>query len=111
METLMKIQCWNSGNEFSGSLSNDDLGWHSYCKACDSSFDVDVDEHLVPKGTKVLFHNGRYGVIDGTDAEDTKEFENINYFVCPVEHTHYKNWSDHYVMLLRDEFVIADDSV
>lgn len=40
----MKIKCLNCGREFEGSISYDELGWHSYCEECDSSFDVDVPE-------------------------------------------------------------------
>ena len=46
----MKIKCWNCGHEFDGSLSNDDIGWHGYCEECDTSFDVDIEEYLVPNG-------------------------------------------------------------
>lgn len=38
----MKIKCWNCGHEFEGSISYDELGWHSYCEECKTSFDVDV---------------------------------------------------------------------
>lgn len=38
----MKVECLHCGNEFEGSISLDELGWHSYCEECDQSFDVDV---------------------------------------------------------------------
>ena len=38
----MKLQCANCGHFFDGSISYDELGWHSYCKECNSSFDTDV---------------------------------------------------------------------
>lgn len=38
----MKLKCCNCGNKFEGTISYDELGWHSYCKECDTSFDVDV---------------------------------------------------------------------
>ena len=38
----MKHKCCNCGNKFEGTISHDELGWHSYCKECDTSFDVDV---------------------------------------------------------------------
>lgn len=38
----MKIKCWNCGHEFDGSVSYDELGWHSCCSECDTSFDVDT---------------------------------------------------------------------
>ena len=100
------IKCWNCGHEFIGSLSNDELGWHSYCEKCESSFDVDIEEYVVPNGTKVKFADGRIGIVDGNDNEDTEEFDDINYYVCPIEFTSLRYWSDYYVMLLRSEFEI-----
>jgi hypothetical protein len=38
----MKVRCWNCGHEFNGGVSYDELGWHSYCSECNTSFDVDV---------------------------------------------------------------------
>lgn len=105
----MKIKCWNCWHEFEGSLSNDDFGWHSYCEKCDSSFDVDVREYLVPRGTKVKFHGDRIGIVDWNDEEVTEEFENINYCVCPIEFTDEEYWSDYYVWLLRDDFEIVEE--
>ena len=43
----MKLKCWKCGHEFEGSISNDQLGWHSYCEECDGSFDVDIEDYLV----------------------------------------------------------------
>ena len=105
----MKIKCWNCGNEFDGSISNDGLGWHSYCEECDISFDIDVEEYLVPNGTKVKFADGRIGIVDGNDEEVTEEFEDINYYVCPIEFTNEEYWSNHYIMLSRNEFEIVKD--
>lgn len=45
----MKLKCLNCGREFEGSVSYDDLGWHSLCSECGSSFDVDL-----PKGKIVM---------------------------------------------------------
>lgn len=64
---------------------------------------------IIARGTKVKFHDGRIGIVDWNDSEDTEEFENINYCVCPIEFTHLKYWSDHYVWLLRNEFEIVED--
>lgn len=105
----MKIKCWNCGHEFEGSISNDDFGWHGYCEKCDSSFDVDIKEYLVPRGTKVKFHGDRIGIVDWNDSEEEEEFENINYCVCPIEFTHLEYWSDYYVWLLRDDFEIVEE--
>jgi hypothetical protein len=38
----MKLRCLNCGHEFDGSISKDNLGWHSSCPECECSFDVDV---------------------------------------------------------------------
>lgn len=103
------IKCWNCGHEFIGSLSNDGLGWHSYCEECESSFDVDIEDYLIPNGTKVKFTDGRIGIVDGNDNEDTDEFDDINYYVCPIEFTTLRYWSDYYVMLLRSEFEIVEE--
>lgn len=105
----MKIKCWNCGNEFNGSFSNDELGWHGYCEECDSSFDVDIEEYLIPNGTKVRLADGRIGIVDGNDEEESEKFEDINYYICPIEFTNEQYWSNHYVMLLRNEFEIVED--
>lgn len=105
----LELKCLNCGNEFYDSVSNDRFGWHGYCTSCHSSFDVDIEDYLVPDGTKVRFHDGRIGIVDWNDNEDTEEYENINYCVCPIEFTHLENWSDHYVWLLREEFEIVED--
>ena len=105
----MKIKCLNCGNIFEGTVSNDELGWHGYCEDCDSSFDVDIEDYLIPNGTKVRLFDGRIGIIDGNDNEETEEFEDINYYICPIEFTKEKYWSNHYIMLLRNEFEIVNE--
>lgn len=40
----MKIKCLHCGHLFEGSVSHDDLGWHSLCPKCNQSFDVDLPE-------------------------------------------------------------------
>lgn len=49
----MKLVCMNCSHEFEGSISLDDLGWHSVCPECGSSFDVDVPEGKI----KMLFQD------------------------------------------------------
>lgn len=105
----MKIKCWICGHEFEDSLSQDACGWYGYCPECDSSFDVDIEEYLVPNGTKVKLADGRICEVDGNDEEVSEEFEDINYYVCPIEFTYKKNWSDHYIVVLREEFEIMED--
>lgn len=105
----MRIYCWVGEHEIDSDLSNDGLGWHSYCEECNSSFDVDIEEYLIPRGTKVKFDGNRIGIVDWNDNEDTEEFGNINYCICPIEFTHLKVWSDYYVWLLREDFEIVED--
>lgn len=38
----MELKCLHCGYEFDGSISKDELGWHSVCPECDGSFDVDM---------------------------------------------------------------------
>ena len=64
-------------------------------------------KRIVPNGTKVMFDNGRIGIVDGNDWEISESFEEINYFVCPIEFTNEDVWSDHTVWLLREEFKIV----
>lgn len=104
----MKVYCWICNSEIESNLSNDEYGWYSYCNECNSSFDVDIEEYLIPNGTKVKFADGRIGIIDGNDNENSEEFDDINYYVCPIEFTNMRYWSDYYVMLLRSDFEIVE---
>ena len=54
----MKLKCLHCGTEFEGTISKDDLGWHSACPSCEQSFDVDV-----PKGRILMVFT------DKTDSE------------------------------------------
>lgn len=38
----MKLKCLQCEHEFDGSISKDELGWHSSCPECGGSFDVDT---------------------------------------------------------------------
>lgn len=40
----MELICLNCGHEFKGTACLDNLGWHSMCPVCGSSFDVDVPD-------------------------------------------------------------------
>ena len=40
----MKLSCLNCNHEFDGRFFKDELGWHSVCPECGSSFDVDLPE-------------------------------------------------------------------
>ena len=106
----MNTICLNcdTENKFTGA-SNDELGWHVMCPICDTSYDIDIEKYLIPNGTKVTYWGNGVGIVDGNDANDSEEFNNINYFVCPIEFTHEKNWSDYYNMFRRDEFELASN--
>ena len=84
----MKIKCWNCGHEFEGSLSQDAFGWYSYCDECDSSFDVDIEEYVVPRGTMVRLEDGRICIITFHSLEDrivkTIFKKNENPCTCPT---------------------------
>lgn len=72
----MKLTCLNCGHEFEGSISLDNLGWHSVCPECGSSFDVDVPEgRIVMAFTDPVEHfdeNGEY--VNSTYEFLTDEF-------------------------------------
>lgn len=70
------IQCLNCGKvfEFTGA-SKDELGWYTTCPECESSFDVDIEKHLIRNGTIVKLFVCKYGIVDGNDAESSEEFE------------------------------------
>lgn len=40
----MKLNCLSCNHEFEGRIFKDELGWHSVCPECGSSFDVNVPE-------------------------------------------------------------------
>ena len=40
----MQLTCLQCGHRFDGTISKDELGWHSCCPSCKGSFDVDVPE-------------------------------------------------------------------
>lgn len=40
----MKLKCLECGHKYDGNISYDELGWHSVCPVCKSSFGVDVPD-------------------------------------------------------------------
>lgn len=70
---------------------------------------IHLTKYLIPNGTKVRFADSRIGIVDGNDEEETEEFEDINYYICPIEFTNEQYWSNHYVMLPRNEFEIIEE--
>lgn len=98
------VTCLNCGEVFNlTSASNDEMGWHILCPKCEGSFDVDIEKYLIPNGTIVKYSGTKFGVIAGNNSETSEEFENINYYVCPIEETYKEVWSNDYVMLRREE--------
>lgn len=108
-DNTRKTTCLNCGAEniFAGA-SNDENGWHVSCSICGGSYDIIIEDFLVPNGTKVNYSGNGIGIVDGNDADVTDEYANINYYVCPLEFTCEKVWSSHYHMLRRNEFEIID---
>ena len=76
-----------------------------------------IEELLVPQGTKVMYGDDWtdeeiIGIIDGNDLDSMDEdddFEDINYYIIPLEHIDDEAPSNHYVMLLREDFEIIED--
>lgn len=76
-------------------------------------YEVESKKHMenciVPNDTKVRLADGRICVIDGNDSEVSERFEDICYFVCPIEYTNEEYWSDYYEYVLRSDFEIVED--
>ena len=53
---------------------------------------------------------GPGGIVDGNDAESSEEFEDINYYICPLEETYKEVWSNDYKMLHRSEISLLNVS-
>lgn len=82
---MMKyIQCMNCDEwfEFDGASWDQYGGWHTGCPCCNSSFDIDIEDFVIPEGTLVRMKaapgNGRVIKID---TNNVTEFQNINYLV------------------------------
>ncbi len=59
----MELTCANCYHIFNGTISLDNLGWHSVCPECGSSFDVDI-----PKGRiKMFFMDTASGATEDFD--------------------------------------------
>ena len=60
----MMLRCPHCDAKWDGTISHDDLGWHSCCPRCDQSFDVDT-----PEG-KILMVFAGWGTNFGEGFED-----------------------------------------
>ena len=68
----------------------------------------EIEKYLVPDGTKVMYDD-ELGVVDGNDLEtmdDEDEFEDIKYYIIPLEYINDEAPSNHYMMLQREDFGI-----
>ena len=63
---------------------NDDLGWHTVCPICGSSYDIDIEDHIMRDGERVGY-GGKIGVVCGNNAKDALALTGIAYYVCPIE--------------------------
>lgn len=83
----MILKCLQCDHEFEGTISRDDLGWHSCCPFCGGSFDVDV-----PHGKIIIaFTNPEY------DKDDP--YENF------VQRMPERNICSYYAFASRREFL------
>lgn len=92
----MKLNCLNCGHEFDGSISKDNLGWHSSCSKCNCSFDVDV-----PTGRIIMaFAWDETDEYFTDDWHDDNKFATYYAFDTPEEFMKawkkmaYPNWPD-----------------
>lgn len=104
---MNNIKCLNCSSSFKfEGASNDSMGWHVVCPCCKSSFDINIEDYIIPKGTYVIMPDGKKGIVDGNDEETTDEYEDINYYICPEEYAKQPYWSNHYRMFTKDELKI-----
>lgn len=73
----MKLKCLNCGHKFEGRISLDELGWHSYCNECDSSFDVDI-----PQGRIIMAFTDPDCDLDNPYDTFTDDFTGENVNIC-----------------------------
>lgn len=61
--------------------SKDMLGWHTVCPKCGGSFDIDIEDYVLPAGTPVKLPSGEIGVVSDFRDERAKEMHDILYLV------------------------------
>lgn len=93
----------DAGFEFTGA-SKDKLGWHTTCPECGGSFDIDIEDYVVSRGTLVGLHSGMKGVITTFTDEYAAEFDEIVYLV-----TYRIGDKEHTTRVRRDDFDIIED--
>jgi len=108
------VECLECGHKFTSTSfgcdkPDKDISFFACCPLCGSSFDISEEEALfclIPRLTKVKFLDGTIGIIDGcdfngyesVDESDIGEgsdfiFNNINYYICPIEFEDEEFWS------------------
>lgn len=84
----MKLKCLYCENEYDGTISYDDLGWHSVCPECGASFDVDV-----PAGKILMLFVGRKTEFDvGTFENDHLKNEIYSYRAFDTVRSFMRTW-------------------
>ncbi len=93
----------DTGFEFTGA-SKDNLGWHTACPDCGGSFDIDIEDYLVPEGTMVKFNGGTTGFVWKVNDAYATELAEVVYLV-----SYYVGAKPHIARLRRNQFELADD--
>ena len=79
--------------------------WYNTCQCGDDTI-INQFDYTIPSGTYIIYGDNKIGIVDGNDSIDTESFSDINYYVCPIEFTKDRPWSNHYVMLRRKDFTL-----
>ena len=71
---------------------------------------------IIPNGTKVKFKGLKdnkfiIGIIDGNDEENTEYYQDLNYYIYPIENKEefLNYYGSPYIMLLRKDFKIIKE--
>ena len=72
----MKLCCQSCGHEFEGLIFKDDLGFHTVCPICESSFDVDFYPNIPMSVSDNLKHIKGYIVDDNGKRFDIEVYAN-----------------------------------
>lgn len=83
----MRLVCLHCGREFTGSISKDNLGWHSLCPICNGSFDVDI-----PDG-RIVMAFGEYTPNPRFSDEVFETNSIISYYAFDTEEAFIQKWA------------------
>jgi len=84
--------------------SKDMLGWHTACPECGGSFDIDIEDYVVPAGTLVQLPSGEKGVVSDFRDEYAEEMGDILYLV-----TYRIGHKEHMVRARHSALTIIED--